>query len=63
MYVKYEKNCGIIQEGRKQVEQKGIDITSSPASALPLRGSAVIGIVIGIMEHLMQMKDHGLALR
>jgi len=59
MYVTYEKNCEIIQEGRKQVEQKGIDITSSPASALPLRGSAVIGI----MEHLMKMRDHGLALR
>jgi len=59
MYVKYEKNCGITQEGRKQVEQKGIDITSSPASALPLRGSAVIGI----MEHLLPMRDHGFALR
>ncbi len=61
MYVTYEKNCEIIQEGRKQVEQKGIDITSSPASALPLRGSAIIGIVIGIMEHLMPMRDYGFA--
>jgi hypothetical protein len=61
MYVKQEKNSGTIQESRKQKKQKGMDMTSSLDSALPLRGNAVIGIVIGIMEHLMPMRDYGFA--
>jgi len=53
------KTVELFKRAENRLSRKGIDITSSPASALPLRGSAVIGI----MEHLMQMRDHGLALR
>ena len=56
MYVRQEKNSGTIQESRKQKKQKGMDMTSSLDSALPLRGNAVFGMI----EHLIQMRDHGL---